>query len=151
MHEQKRLSKRQLAMVEDLFAGGLDEQQVLDKYKVSRKLFNRWLAEPAFAEHLKRYIDAVHLRSAMLVARRASEAADTLFGLIRSDKGETARKACLDIIQMNAPSHSDNDSPMPDAELANHPPLTDETAGKILAALAESTAVEKGPSQKFGT
>lgn len=150
MREQKQLSKRQLAMVEDLFAGGLDEQQVLDKYKVSRRLFNRWLAEPAFAEHLRRYIDAVHLRSAMLVARKASEAADALVGLTKSSQGETARKACLDIIQMNAPSRSDDDSATPDNELANHPSLTDETAGKILAALAESTAAEKGASQKFG-
>jgi len=32
MHEPKQLSKRQLAVAEDLFAGELDEQKVLDKY-----------------------------------------------------------------------------------------------------------------------
>ena len=147
MHEPKQLSKRQLAMAEDLFAGELEEQKVLDKYKVTRKLFNRWLAEPAFAEHLKRYIDAVHLHSAVLVARKASEAADALFGLTKSDKGETARKACLDIILMNTPSHSDDASATPDAELANRPFLTDETASKILAALAEEPNDNK-PNQQ---
>lgn len=137
MHEQKQLSKRQLALVEDLFAGELEEQKVLDKYKVSRKLYNRWLAEPAFAELLEQCIKAVHLRSAILVARKAPEAADALFGLIRSDKGETARKACLDIIQMNAPAHSADTPDDPSGNANIHSPISDETAGKILAALAE--------------
>lgn len=151
MHEPKRLSKRQLAVAEDLFAGELDEQKVLDKYKVSRKLYNRWLAEPAFAERLRQCIDAAHLRSAVLVARNAAKGADTLFELTTSDKGETARKACLDIILMNAPAHSANTPATPDAVSGNHPPLSDETASRILAALAENTATEKGASQKFGT
>jgi hypothetical protein len=147
MHESKRLSKRQLAVAEDLFAGELDEQKVLDKYKVSRKLYNRWLAEPAFAERLRQCIDATHLRSAVLVARNAPKAADTLLELTASDKGETARKACLDIILMNTPAHSADTLATPDAMSENHPPLSNATASKILAALAE----EKDHGQEFGS
>lgn len=137
MHETKRLSKRQLAVAEDLFAGEMDEQIVLDKYKVSRKLYNRWLAEPAFAERLGQCIDAAHLRSAVLVARNAPKAAGTLFELTTSDKGETTRKACLDIILMNTPTRPADSPAAPGAVPPDHPPLSDETATRLLAALAE--------------
>jgi len=137
MSTPKQLSKRQLAVVEDLFAGELDEQKVLDKYKVSRKLYNRWLAEPAFIERLGQCVEAAHLRSAVLVARNAPSAANTLFELTKSDKGETARKACLDIILMNTPAHAADTPATPADDPANRPPLSDETASKILAVLAE--------------
>ena len=151
MHEPKQLSKRQLAVAEDLFTGELDEQKVLDKYKVSRKLYNRWLAEPPFAEHLERCIAAVHLRSAVLVARNAAKAANTLFELTTSDKGETARKACLDIILMNTPARSADDSATAGGVPTDRPPLSDETATRLLAALAEDAGAEKNASQEFGT
>jgi len=140
MTEPKQLSKRQLAVAEDLFAGELDEQKVLDKYKVSRKLYNRWLAEPAFIERLKQCIEAAHLRSAVLVARNAPKAASTLFELTKSGQGETARKACLDIILMNTPARSADSPAPPGAVPPDHPPLSDEAATRLLAALAE----EKG-------
>ena len=137
MHEPKQLSKRQLAVAEDLFASELEEQKILDKYKVSRKLFNRWLAEPTFAERLKQCIEAARLRSAVLVARNAPKAANTLFELTTSDKGETARKACLDIILMNTPARSAGSPATADGVPTNHPPLSDEAATRLLAALAE--------------
>jgi hypothetical protein len=142
MHEPKQLSKRQLAVVEDLFTGEMDEQKVLDKYKVSRKLYNRWLAEPAFAERLKQCVNAAHLHSAVLVARNASKAADSLIKLTVCQKEETARKACLDIILMNTPSRSADSPATPADSSTDRPPLSDETASKILAALAEEKPQE---------
>ncbi len=151
MTEPKRLSKRQLAVLEDLFAGEPNEQSVLDKYKVSRKLYNRWLAEPAFAEQLERYIAAAYRRSAVLVACNAPSAARKLLELTGSDKGETARKACLDIILMSTPARSADAPATPPDYSPAQPPLSDETASRLLAALAEDTATEKGASQEFGT
>jgi len=39
----RKLSSRQLAVIDEIFRGEVDEQSILDKYKVSRKLYNRWL------------------------------------------------------------------------------------------------------------
>ena len=142
MTEPKQLSKRQLAVLEDLFADELDEQGVLDKYKVSRKLYNRWLAEPAFAERLDRCVAAAYRRSAVLVACNALSAARKLLELTKSGQGETARKACLDIILMNATARSaDTPATAPDTPSAR-PPLSDETATRLLAVLAEEKEQE---------
>ena len=43
--KQKRLSKRQLAVIDELFAGGMDEAEVLQRYKVSTRLYREWLAD----------------------------------------------------------------------------------------------------------
>lgn len=151
MTESKQLSRRQLAVVEDLFAGEPDEQMVLDKYKVSRKLYNRWLAEPAFAEQLDRCVAAAHRRSAVLVACSAASAAKKLLELTKSGQGETARKACLDIILMNTPTCSADSPTIPPGNPANRTPLSDETASRLLAALAEDAGAEKNASQESGT
>ena len=47
--KKKKLSKRQLDVLADLFDGQLTERQILDKYKVGRNLFSRWLSDEAFA------------------------------------------------------------------------------------------------------
>lgn len=146
MTEPKRLSKRQLAVLEDLFAGERDEQAVLDKYKVSRKLYNRWLTEPAFAEQIERSVAAAYRRSAVLVACNAPSAARKLLELTSSGQGETARKACLDIILMNTPARTADTPAPPPGNSPARPPLSDETATRLLAALAE----EKNASPEFG-
>ena len=101
MAEKKKLSTRQLAVLEDLFSGELEEQAVLDKYKVSRNLYNRWLANETFAEQFAQCIAGAYRQSAVMIARYAPLAAAKLVQLTESEKAETARKACLDIILMN--------------------------------------------------
>jgi hypothetical protein len=136
MIEPKPLGKRQRAVLEDLFAGELDEEAVLDKYKVSRKLYSRWLTEPAFAEQLDRRVAAAHRRSAVLVASKAPTAAKKLLDLAESGQGETARKACLDIILMKPPA-GPADAAIGAETPSERPPLSDETAARLLAVLAE--------------
>lgn len=121
-------------MIEELFAGELGEQAVLDKYKISRKTFNRWLADERFIGQFNERVEKSFRQSRLIIARYAPLAAAKLVELTASDKEETARKACLDIISMHTNPYMNNEQEVSSDE------LSPETARKILAALAE----EKG-------
>lgn len=134
-----RLTTRQLNVIEDLFVSELTEQDILDKHKVPRRLYNKWLTDKLFTEHLDRRIAASYRQSAAYIARCAPLAAARLVELTESQKVETARKACLDIISMKSegqnPAGTSTNNPTSDGD--EHPKLSNETAGKILAILAE--------------
>lgn len=146
MPKAKQLTKRQLDLIEDLFAGQLDEQEILDKYKLSRKIYNKWRNDDGFTEQFEKRIADAYRQSAVLIARYAPVAAAKLIQLTDSDKPETARKACLDIISM--PILTDNKKAQPSGEPQSadtSPPvsLNPETAGKLLAVLAEDKVNDK--------
>ena len=138
MRKKNTLTKRQLDVIEDLFAGELNEQAVLEKHNVNAKLYSKWQSDDAFVEHLEKRIAAAHRLSAALIARYAPVAAAKLVQLTQSEKEETARKACLDIIAMQ-PSPTPASKPQPPGpDTLDHPQsLTPKTAAKILAILAE--------------
>lgn len=139
MTQRKQLSNKQLAVIKDMFSGELDEQAVLDKHKISRNVFNRWLADGLFASEFDRRIMSAHRQSAALIARYALLAAAKLVQLTESDKEETARKACLDIISL--PALLDKRIAQPSepqtAETQQLQQITEQTASRLLAALAE--------------
>jgi hypothetical protein len=135
MSKSKKLNRRQQALLDDLFAGPWDEQEVLDKHNVSQGTYERWFAEPHFAALFERRIARAQRQSRMLLARYAHVAASTLVKLAHSDNPETARKACLDIIALPSPAarKGPGDVPrVPGAPAA----LSPETASRLLAALA---------------
>ena len=147
MAKKKQLSKRQLDVIEDLFVGELTEQCILDKYKVGRRLFGKWLTDELFAEHLDRRIAASYRQSAAYIARYAPLAASKLVDLTESDKPETARKACLDIISMQSDGQNSAGTPAaskdgPASAEDGPSQLSAEAAGKILAILAQENATE---------
>ena len=147
MSKTTKLTKRQCAVLDDLFVGKLDEQKVLDKHKVSRTLYHRWLADERFAAALEQRIVHSYRQSRVILARCAAQAADHLVGLAGSEKGETARKACLDIISLHSPSRAD-DKQAPAATQKpdpSTPQLSPETASRLLAALAEEPDSEHQP------
>jgi hypothetical protein len=133
MERRKKLNRKQLAVIDNLFAGELDEQAILDKYKVKRSTYNRWLADADFEEELTRRIKTTKLMSNVLIAKYSVVAAAKLVGLTESEKEETARKACLDIISLphiTLPEQVDNE----ENETVQ---LSDEMASRLLAVLAE--------------
>lgn len=145
MAKGKQLSKKQLAVIEDLFAGELDEQQVLDKHKISRNVYNKWLGDERFADEFSLRIASAHRQGQLIIAKYASLAAAKLVELTASGKEETARKACLDIIspptlaakKTQAPTKAQQNAS--DEQARQLPP---QTASRLLAALAE----EKQPA-----
>jgi hypothetical protein len=139
MAKRKQLSKRQLAVIDDLFGGELDEQAVLDKHKVSRNVYNRWLADEGFCAEFDRRIASARRQSELIIAKYASLAVAKLVQLTESESQETARKACLDIISSppaaaKKPQASSETEPAGEQE---QPQLSDQTVSRLLAALAE--------------
>ncbi len=143
MSGNRKLSKRQLAVIDELFRGELDEQAVLDKHKVSRGLYNKWLADSdvgGFTDEFDRRIESAFRQSTALIARYAPLAAAKLVQLIGSDKEETVRKACLDIISMPVFSRDKKLPAKGESESAEAPlqnGLSAEAASRLLSALAE--------------
>jgi len=122
-----------------MFSGELDEQAVLDKHKVSRNLYNRWLDDGLFVSEFDHRIISAHRQSAALIARYAPLAAAKLVQLTESEKEETARKACVDIISL--PALLDKRTVQPDepqtAETQQLQQITEQTASRLLVALAQ--------------
>ena len=139
-----QLTKKQLDVIEDLFAGELDEQAILDKYKLSRKIYNQWRNDDSFAEQFEKRITDSYRQSDVLIARYAPVAAAKLIQLTESDKPETARKACLDIISMPILTANRKAQPSEEPQSADTPlSLNAETAGRLLAVLAEENTINK--------
>ena len=142
MTRRKYLSQRQLAVIEDLFNSDLDEQAVLDKHKVRRNTYDRWLEDKLFTERFKQYVNGLKRRSELLMAKYSCLAAAKLVELTASGKDETARKACLDIIsspKIGPQKTEQSDKGKKDSDKQAEQ-LPEATASRLLAALAE----EKG-------
>jgi hypothetical protein len=145
MPEQKRLTRRQLAVIEDLFADKAKEQEVLDKHNVSAALYDRWLADERFCERFERRVAQAYREARLILARNAPEAARTLIELTTCEKEETARKACLDIVAPQSAS-GPGEAPATGAEAKPDPPvdLPPETVTRLLAALADIREEDAG-------
>ncbi|MFA5239411.1 MAG: hypothetical protein WC476_06860 [Phycisphaerae bacterium] len=149
MGKRRRLTGRQLMVLHDLFNSDLDEQGVLDKYKLRRSTYEGWLVDELFAERFKRYVNGFHRRSELLMAKYCCLAAAKLVELTASDKAETARRACLDIISVprvvaakdnGRGTKEDPSSPKGYAKASGEQSniaLAPETASRLLAAMVE--------------
>ena len=148
MAPSRRLTRKQLAVLEDLLSGDFDEQAVLNRHEVSRNAYNGWLADELFAGEFDRRISSAHRQSAALIARYAPLAAAKLVQLTDCEKEETARKACLDIISLQAildkklsrPADAQTDIP---GTTSRTKQLSDQAVSKLLAALAQEENKEK--------
>ncbi len=135
---KKTLSKRQFALIDELFNADLSEQQVLEKYQVSRNLFNKWLGDELFVGEYERRIASARLAGQALIARYSLIAAAKLLALTESENPETARKACLDVISLPASSQSMQCPDGTQNDKQDHSEqLSPQLAQRLLAALAE--------------
>jgi hypothetical protein len=131
-----RLGKKQLAVIADIFENALTEADALAKNRVSKWLYQKWLDNPTFLDELDARFDQALRRSKFLLAHCLPLAVQRLVQLIVSEKEETARKACLDLISLQLSDDLQNfKNPQSRKELP--PKLTPEKASKMLAILAE--------------
>lgn len=136
--KQKHMSKRQLEVIEDLFAGNMDEAEVLEKHSVSNRLYSKWLRDEVFSGELRFRIESGQRQSELIIARYAPAAAAKLVALTESGKEETARKACLDIISLPVSFGQPERQDVPEKNgLNSEAGLSPALAGKLLAALAK--------------
>ena len=138
-----RLGKRQLAVITDIFENALTETDALAKNHVSKWLYQKWLDNPTFLDELDARFDQALRRSKFLIAHCLPLAVQRLVQLIVSEKDETARKACLDLIslQLSNAGLQNSKNPLPRKELPAK--LTPEKASKMLAILAEPDETPK--------
>ena len=142
MAKENKLTRKQLMVLDEIFLGELNEQQVLDKYNVNRSRYYKWLADEVFAEQYDRRVAASYRQGTALLARYATLAAAKLVQLTESENQETARKVCLDIISMQGKT-SDPGPKAEDSGSANlASPLSPEAASKILEVLAQQQKTE---------
>jgi hypothetical protein len=146
MSKSKKLTKRQLAVLEDMFTAELDEAEILKKHGVKPALYQKWLADEQFIGYFERRIAQAYHSSRVLLARYASLAAGRLIGLTMCDQKETARKACLDIMFPESPTAADRvpsqEVEKADEDLRLTPAIPPETASRILATLAGASLAE---------
>jgi len=155
MLSKKRLNKRQLAVIDDMVSGELDEQVILEKEGVSRNVFNKWLSEESFTSEFDRRVRWLARQSELIIARYSGVAAAKLVQLVECEKDETARKACLDIISL--PRLSERKSQLGSRRLkssggqsgdAEHRgqggQLSPQVASRLLGVLAEEKRKLKG-------
>jgi hypothetical protein len=140
MPDNLNVTRRQSAVLQDMLDGELDEREILEKHRVSQKTFNRWLSGDAFMAELNRRLQWLNLQSEVVITRYKTLAAARLVHLTESENQETARKACLDII--NLPNRSDIPPKQPNNEpkvtqQPEYDELSPETCSRLLAALAE--------------
>ena len=147
MARAKALNAKQLSVIDDLFDGRLEESEILKNHNISRKLYDKWLADESFNNHLDRRMVWEYRRCEFMLAHYARVAASNLVRLTDADprQPEAARKACIDIITMRANllagTRSSGTPALPvdnQKLLPESPNLSPETAGKILAVLAET-------------
>jgi histone H3/H4 len=132
----KYLTKRQKGVLEDLFSGVLNEQEILEKWKVRRRTYHKWHGQEFFAAEFKRLLKLAQSQSELIFARYAADVAAKLVSLAGTEKEDIARKACMYVI--NHPDRKGKNlveiKELPETEPL--PELPPEVASRLLAALA---------------
>lgn len=169
MAKGKDLSAKQLKVLEEIapmYVGeeisGQPRSTSGAKDRPSRNKFRHWLDDESFQAELHKRIDWLKMKSELIIARYRTFAAAKLVELINdAEKEETARKACLDILNLSGPKPprsrytsgsgsgeiQEKEKQHPQGStLAEEPSggkLSQAKAGRILAILAEEEENEK--------
>ncbi len=129
------LSDKQRAVLNDLFQNGLTEHETLEKHNISTCRYRKWLENGLFTQEIDNRVEAAMRQSKLVMARWLPLAAERLAQLTISEKDETARKACLDIISLHTPETEQKT--VDEVKPKELPTLPPEIASKLLAALVE--------------
>ena len=132
MKEKKKspgLSPKQKLFLKDFTGGKCEMSKLLKRHKVRLAVYQRWMSDMLFVEEMNARLESSRQNSQILLTQSAPAAAETLAKLAQS-KGETGRKACLDILKLSGQDGKDETIGAPEVE------VSDEQAGKILEIMA---------------
>jgi hypothetical protein len=135
-NEKKKLSAKQLSVIEDLLAADMDQRQILKKHKLKPDVYRKWFDDELFSDELSWQLESARRQSELIIARFAPIAAAKLAALTESQKEETARRACLDIISLKLGIGKPDDE-KPADETDDCAEIDPETCRKILSILAK--------------
>lgn len=128
------ITKKQRSVLDDIFIDGLSESSSLKKNRINANTYRQWLNDQIFQKEIQFYIDSAQRQGKILIARHCEFAAAKLVQLAGSDKDETARKACLDIIKASKNPENKNKTTEEPAEPKMD--LSPDKAAKILEIMA---------------
>jgi hypothetical protein len=128
------ITKKQRAVLDEIFDTGLSETDASTKHGIDAATYRKWLKDETYQNEMQLYIESAQRQGRLLIARHCAFAAAKLVGLANSDKEETARKACLDII--GAYQTTDNRVQSTDSEQQTDLNIPPEKAERILQILA---------------
>ena len=125
-----KLNKKQRDFLDEILNNRSSVELASDKLNISSDCLCKWFASPEFTEELARRLELIIKRADMLISQNRLTAAEKLINLTSCEKEETARKACLDILELTATITDKNHKPQQKID----PKL----AAKLLSILAES-------------
>lgn len=137
----KKISSRQMRVLDGLFTGELTLNEVLKKCRVSQITYYDWLSDSMFMSAFDKRIDSARAVMLATLAAYSQAALLSLVNLTRSEKTETARKACLDIVKLvqverDEQTSKEDISPIPNLSNQGRT-LTQSECSTILSALAQ--------------
>jgi DNA-directed RNA polymerase subunit N (RpoN/RPB10) len=97
----KSLTKMQEEFLSRIFDGE-GEENVLESLGISKSLYRRWLASEKYQQKLQQKIEDCQRQAQIMISGYKTVAAVKLIGLVNCDKEQTARQACLDVLQMES-------------------------------------------------
>jgi len=139
----KKLSSRRINVLDGMFTGDLTLNDILKSCRVSQITYYEWLSAPFFMSAFDIRIDSARAILTSTLAAYSQAALLALVNLTRSEKTETARKACLDIVKLVQDEKDEqtakNDvSPIPQLSFQGKE-LAQSENSIILSALAEGS------------
>ena len=124
------MSKKMESFITELFDPALSFEEVIENNQLSIKALDKQLKNQSCREEMQSRIETVNLLSKAVLAKAGLTAAEKLAGLACCDKEETARKACIDIMQLRKELAQSRQE-------ACAPSLSEEKKAKLLEILAE--------------
>ena len=141
MENIEKITPRQMRVLDGMFAGDLELNEILKKCRVSQLTYYNWLSDSIFMSAFDKRIDSARVVMLSTLAAYSQAALLSLVNLTRSEKTETARKACLDIVKLVQDEKDEqatkDDAPAMPTLSHQGRTLTPDESSTILSALAE--------------
>ena len=129
------LSNRQKQVAKEVFEGNLAEEEILEQFKLSPMVLQKWFSQDEFEQELDRLCQGSNRQAQFTIARFAPIAALKLVELIGSDKPDVARRTALELIDRCL--KITGSAKVTDQQQDSTEQLTDEQAQQMLITLAD--------------
>lgn len=135
----KHPRKETMLKIVDEITRGFGEEETLRKHRVTVAALDKLLSDPNLIQDVTERIGLSIIRTKLLIAQYAQTATAKLISLMDCEKEETARKACLDIIELAQKQSNTTLQKEMVSEIreSGEFPITEEQASNILATLAQ--------------
>jgi translation elongation factor EF-Ts len=126
------VTKKQKDFLTEIIDNRLTVEEAMKKGRINQITLRKWFSSQPFIIELAKRIECLVKRADMLISQHRLTAVERLLRLTDSEKEETARKACLDILKLTSSGKSTAKEP-------DMPSFSPQTAAKLLEILANNS------------